>query len=182
MSAPPLDLLQDRGQAAYAGEPITQLAHALQAAQLARAAGADDALVLAALLHDVGHLLDPGAGEAATAKGLDLRHEALGARYLARWLPAAVLGPIAQHVAAKRLLARDPSYRLALSAESTRSLAAQGGPFDDAQAAAFLARPGARAALALRSFDDAAKDPQRRVPGLDTYRGLFAALARVPGP
>ena len=38
-------------------EAITELQHAVQCAELATAAGESDALVAAALLHDVGHLL-----------------------------------------------------------------------------------------------------------------------------
>ncbi|MGQ0832808.1 MAG: HD domain-containing protein, partial [Microthrixaceae bacterium] len=83
-------------------EEIRQLEHALQTAALAAADGSDEALVAAALLHDVGHLLDLADGDGTRDRTVDLRHEARGAAYLAALLPPAVTAPIALHVRAKR--------------------------------------------------------------------------------
>ncbi|MDY7104834.1 MAG: HD domain-containing protein [Actinomycetota bacterium] len=131
-------------------EAVTELAHALQCAELAAAAGADDALVVAALAHDVGHLL--------TARPDDTTHELVGADFLARWFPPAVVGPVALHVDAKRYLcATDATYHATLSPASVASLVGQGGPMDDAERAAFEAAPHAEAAVRLRRWDDDAK-------------------------
>lgn len=173
--------LVERGDELYLGEAVTQRAHMLQTAAVGLAEGAGDALVVAALLHDVGHLVDPGAAEALD-HGRDAAHEEVGARWLARWFGPEVTEPVRLHVAAKRLLAaEDPAYRAALSPASTRSLALQGGPMTEAEAAAFRARPHAEAALRLRRWDDHGKDPSLSVPGLDAHRGRVRAVVAVHG-
>ncbi len=154
----------------YLGEAVTMAAHQLQAAARARAAGAPDALVAAALLHDVGHLLD-----GATDQG----HGDEGARWLSRWFGKDVTEPVRLHVAAKRyLVGTEPVYRARLSPASVETLHRQGGPMDDAAAIAFSRGPHARAAVALRRWDDQAKDPAAAVPPLGTYHELLEALAR----
>ena len=51
-------LFARKGGRAYEGEGVTQLEHALQTAARAEDAGASPALVTAALLHDLGHMLN----------------------------------------------------------------------------------------------------------------------------
>ncbi len=171
-----LDLLAEAGASAYLGEPVTQLEHALQAAALAEEEGAPDELVVAALLHDIGHLV-PRRPDGAAAPGVDGRHEQTGGRWLAMSFGRAVTEPIRLHVAAKRYLcAVDPSYATSLSLASRESLAHQGGPMTMAQAAVFEQTPWAREALALRRWDDAAKVPGASVPGLDHHRARIARL------
>src|SRR5215471_663892 len=122
----------------YGGERVRQLEHALQCAALAEAEGAAPALITAALLHDIGHLIhDLGNGPAA--RGIDDRHERLGGDYLARWFGDAVTLPVRLHVPAKRYLtATDPGYFATLSPGSVRSLELQGGPFSPAETAGFI--------------------------------------------
>src|SRR3954447_283289 len=104
------DLFETRGKAMYFGEAVTEAEHALQAAHLAEDDGADDALVSAALLHDVGHLLHH-LGEDAADRGIDDRHEDVGRAWLAKWFGPAVAEPVRLHVAAKRYLcAVHPTY------------------------------------------------------------------------
>lgn len=163
-----------RGGEQYAGEPVTQLEHALQTAALAEADGADDALVTACLLHDLGHLLQD-LGETPTLRGLDDVHQYAAIPFLRGLFPDRVLGGIQLHVDAKRwLCATRPGYHQALSDDSKRSLVLQGGPFDDAQAAAFIARPGAQEAVQLRLYDDLAKTAGKPTPPL----AHFLARAR----
>lgn len=162
-------------------EDVSQLDHALQTAALARAEGADDALVAAALLHDVGHLLelrDGGVEDGQT--DVDLGHEARGARWLAPVFPAPVTGPIALHVAAKRYrCAIDPAYHDGLSDGSRRSLVRQGGPMSAEEAERFAAHPACASAVALRSWDDGGKVEDLEVPDLASYRSLLEQLARA---
>jgi len=170
-------LFAERGSGLYFGEAVTETEHALQTAHLAEAADAAPALVAAALLHDVGHLLH-SLGEDVADRGIDGRHEDVGAAWLARHFGPAVADPVRLHVAAKRYLcATEPAYLAGLSPASRRSLELQGGPFTDAEQAAFRAEPHREAALALRRWDDAAKVPGLAVPGVEHYRPhLEAAL------
>lgn len=164
-------LLERHGGAQYGGECITQLQHALQCAALARASGATPALMIAALLHDIGHLVH-ALGQDATLRGIDDHHEARGAGLLRQaQLPEAVWRPVALHVEAKRwLVSNDAGYAAQLSEESRRSLVLQGGPMEAVESAAFLLRPFAADAIALRRWDDLAKDPEAVVAELASYR------------
>jgi gamma-butyrobetaine dioxygenase len=168
-----VDLLEQLGGSAYLGEPVTQLAHALQAAAAAEQAGAPPALVAAALLHDVGHLL-PAAESPGT-------HEEVGARWLARFFGPEVVEPIRLHVPAKRYLCfAEADYRAGLSAASLVSLRVQGGPFTAQEAERFRRGPHAEAALALRRWDEAAKVPGLATPGLAHFRPCLEAVLLSP--
>jgi phosphonate degradation associated HDIG domain protein len=171
-----LDLLARGGATAYFGEPVSQLEHALQTAALAERDQAADPLVVAALLHDIGHLLD--RPEATTlAPGVDAQHEEVGNRWLARHFGPAITEPIRLHVAAKRYLCVvEPGYDALLSTASRESLALQGGPMTAEEVRAFRASPWALQAAALRGWDDAAKTPGLAVPGLSHYRNRVAQL------
>lgn len=159
-------LFARRGGEQYAGEPVTQLQHALQCATLAEAEGADDALVTAALLHDLGHLTQD-LGESPTLRGIDDRHQHVALPHLKGLFPARVLGAIGLHVDAKRYLcATRAGYHDALSEDSKRSLVLQGGMFDAAQAAAFMGHAGAADAVQVRVWDDLAKSPAMVTPSL----------------
>lgn len=162
-----LERAKDRG---YIGEPVTQLEHALQCAAAADRARAPEAAVLAALFHDVGHLIGAGGPEMA---GLGVvEHERIGAGFLRdAGCSAAVTHLVEAHVAAKRYLCfRDPSYLDKLSDASRGTLAFQGGPMREDEALEFAARPDLHWILALRSWDEQAKDPAARPPELDHYR------------
>ncbi len=170
-------LLATKGDGAYGLAGVTQLEHALQSAALARARGLGPALTVAALLHDIGHLLHDGH-ESLAAQGVDGAHEAAGAAMLAGLFGPDVVEPIRLHVPAKRwLCATQPGYFDRLAPDSVRSLALQGGPMNDAEAEAFAALPYARAAAELRQIDDDAKTPGLAVPPLDCYRAMALKLA-----
>ena len=159
-------LFAARGGEQYSGEPVTQLEHALQCAALAEGEGADDELVTAALLHDLGHLLHD-LGETPTMQGIDDIHQYRALPFLRGTFGSKVLDPIRLHVDAKRYLcAMRDGYFAALSEDSKRSLGLQGGIFNEGQAEAFISQPGAANAVRLRLWDDAAKFPGMPTPPL----------------
>lgn len=173
-------LFQTRGAAQYGGEAISQLQHALQCAHLAERSGASPELVAAALLHDLGHLLVQR--EPAKAGGVDDLHQFLALPFLRGVFPDAVLEPIRMHVDAKRYLCQvDSAYQASLSPASQRSLALQGGSFSGEEAAAFMAQAFAADAVALRRWDDQAKDPAATPPDWAHYIGVLElAASAVP--
>jgi phosphonate degradation associated HDIG domain protein len=168
-------LLFDRhGDTQYSGEPVTQTEHALQTAWFAEQAGADDELITAALLHDLGHLLHDH-GETPTERGIDDLHQYSALPFLRGVFPDRVLDAIKWHVDAKRYLcATRPAYYGALSADSKRSLVLQGGVFSPAEADAFIARANAKEAVQLRLWDDAAKVDGMHTPHLSHYLAIAA--------
>ncbi|KVD54031.1 phosphohydrolase [Burkholderia ubonensis] len=171
-------LYREHGHVAYSGELVTQFEHALQSGLLAEEAGGDDALVAAAFLHDLGHLLNR-QGATPSARGIDDLHQYYVLPFLRPLLPDAVLEPIRLHVDAKRCLCRtDAGYFESLSPDSVRSLALQGGVFSEEEAAAFLRRPFAEDALRLRRWDDMAKVEGRATPDLDHYMEIVARQVR----
>ena len=170
-----LDLLDVQGVAAYLGEPVSQKEHALQTAALASREGADSALVAAALLHDIGHLL-PGS-ESAEA-GEDRFHEETAARWLARYFGPEVTEPVRLHVTAKRYLCTiKPEYRQRLSPASIESLELQGGLLSREEIREFEESPYYKNAVQLRGWDEEAKIPGLAVPGFDSYRETLQRLA-----
>ncbi|MEX3956666.1 phosphonate degradation HD-domain oxygenase [Trinickia sp. EG282A] len=169
-------LFQQHGDISYSGEPVTQLQHALQCATCAERENASDVLVAAALLHDLGHLLNL-QGDTPTEHGIDDMHQYFALPFLRPVLPDSVLEPIRLHVDAKRYLcAVDDSYYERLSADSKRSLELQGGVFSREEADAFYRKPYASDAVRLRQWDDAAKDASIVTPDLEHF---LAAVARV---
>ena len=168
-----LALYAARGATAYFGERVSMSEHALQAAHFARLAGAADTLVLAALLHDIGHLIEPAPDELEDWTS-DAHHEELGARWLALRFPREVSEPVRLHVPAKRYLcATDPAYRALLSPASVHTLALQGGAMSAAEVARFQAEPFAGDAVRVRRWDDQGKVAGLVTPGLRDYLALI---------
>lgn len=176
--------LYERWGTEHYDEDLSQLDHALQTAALASRGTTDEALIVAALLHDVGHLIELAAGGSAPSgsqpnDSSDLHHEAVGAKYLGSLFGPTVTEPIALHVRAKRYrCAVDAAYAAGLSAGSTRSLERQGGPLDARAATAFEQLPGAHAAISLRAWDDGGKVDGLEVPDLASYLPMMRRAMR----
>ncbi|MFF4457298.1 phosphonate degradation HD-domain oxygenase [Streptomyces goshikiensis] len=174
-------LFEGEGAAEYLGEDVTQAQHMLQAGALAEAAGAPAHLVAAALLHDIGHFHGTVTGRDLMEGGQDNRHSHTGADWLTRWFGPEVTEPVRLHVAAKRYLcAVDPGYFDMLSEASVHTLRVQGGPMTAEQARAFAALPGAADAVAVRRWDDQAKDPESAIPDFAHFRPLLEGLLLAP--
>ena len=172
------ELFKGPGLADYLGEDISQAQHMLQAAALAEHDGAPSELVIAALLHDVGHITGPFTGHDLMG-GTDNRHSDIGATWLATWLGPAVTEPIRLHVAAKRYLCTvDPAYYQQLSDASKYTFTVQGGPMTPDETTCFESEPYATDAIRLRRWDDAAKDASATVAPYDHYAPALALLAR----
>lgn len=157
-------LITHRADGQYGLHDVTQREHALQAAWLAEQQGCDAALITAALLHDIGHMVHD-LGDNPAEQGVDDRHEELGHAYLADKFGPEVTEPVRLHVAAKRFLcATETDYFARLSPDSVLSLSLQGGPMNTEEAAAFRALPQAEAAVQLRRFDEKAKVARLETP------------------
>lgn len=172
------DLYESKGHEPY-GESITQVEHALQCAALARDEHASDAMIVAALFHDVGHLVvNIQSGPDLAIDDVDDDHEAVGARILSPLFGPAVSQPVSLHVTAKRWRCTcEPAYYDRLSEASKLSLKAQGGLMSDEDCLRFEEHPGFPDALALRTWDDEGKIVGLAVGTLDDYVGIVNSLA-----
>lgn len=159
------DIFERRGAEEYLGEPVTMAEHMLQSAWFAEREGAGDALVAAALLHDIGHFTSE-FGAYSPDDVEDKHHDAAGAEILAPFFPSVVTECVRLHVAAKRYLcASDPSYDAKLSMASRHTLSLQGGPMSETEIATFRASPFYAEAVRVRLWDEAGK-----VAGMQTRR------------
>lgn len=168
-------LYQQYGSEEYAGEAVTQLEHMVQAAELARQEGSGDDLVLAAFLHDIGHICVT-ANEQNSMSGLGVQdHESVGADYLReKGFSKRVIRLVESHVEAKRYLTRkDESYYAQLSEASKQTLAFQGGRMSQEEADAFEQYPLFREIIRLRLWDEQAKIEKAEIPDLGYYRDLI---------
>jgi phosphonate degradation associated HDIG domain protein len=171
-------LFERSGGSLYGGEEVTQLEHALQAAMLAEEDGAEAPLIVAALLHDIGHLLHDLPDDAPD-NGVDDIHELLAHNWLRGHFGPEVTEPVRLHVDAKRYLcAAEPGYLTSLSAASQQSLALQGGTFSRDEAHEFEHRPFFEEGLRLRRWDDLAKVVGLKTPGLNHYLSYVREVRR----
>jgi predicted HD phosphohydrolase len=155
------DVLQEARHLPMAGEQVDQLTHALLCAGRAMNAGADSELVVACAFHDIGRV------RTVRLQYRGMPHEHAGAAYCAHVFTPRVAWLVGAHVVAKRyMVAVDPNYREALSAASVRSLEQQGGPLTDEELMSFSVHPWMLAALQMRRWDEAAKDPVVPAPRL----------------
>ena len=170
------ELIDGLARLPYGGEAVDQRRHALQCAGQAVAAGADDELVLAAALHDIGY------SERVRAEFPGLPHEEAGAAFVRDRIGERVAWLISQHVPAKRyLVAVDEAYFGQLSLVSVRSLERQGGPMNEAEVARFRSHPQAEDAVALRRWDEGAKDPAQVGLPLADLLGIFDRYRTAQG-
>ena len=163
-------VFESSGHHPYGGEKVTELEHALQAAQLAEQDNADEKMIVSAFLHDIGHLIAGTLAESSHAVNLDDHHEDLGFTFLKPHFDSAILDPIRLHVAAKRYLCTvDNEYQSKLSECSLKSFHDQGGPMSDVEKQAFEAEPHFERAVQLRHYDDQAKVEHLATPGAEHY-------------
>ncbi len=177
-----MELYNGYGGNEYAGEKVTQLEHMVQAAELAEEQGFDEEVVLAAFLHDIGHISE-AAKDAAGGVDDDNRmgafgikdHEELGAEFLReKGFSKKVYRLVESHVEAKRYLtARDPAYYAELSDASKKTLEYQGGPMTYEEADAFEQYPLFTLIIQMRKWDEQAKIEHKPLPDLQHYRRMM---------
>src|SRR6201985_304041 len=170
-----MDLYAGYGGAEYAGEKVSQLEHMVQAAQLAEAQGFDEEVILAAFLHDVGHISEAAKGD-NEMEGVGIKeHEELGAEFLReKGFSKKIVRLVESHVEAKRYLTiKDPSYYAQLSDASKKTLEYQGGPMTEEEAAAFEQYPLFHLIIQMRKWDELAKIENKPLPDMQHYRAMI---------
>ncbi len=169
-------IFERRGAEDYLGEPVTVAEHMLQGAWLAEQEKAPEELVVAALLHDIGHFTSE-FGTYSPDDTTDRHHDEAGGEILAPFFPDVVTDCVRLHVAAKRYLcATDDTYFGKLSPASVHTLSLQGGPMSKEEIAEFERNPHFREAVQVRLWDEGGK-----VPGMKTrgFRDYVPLLQRV---
>jgi phosphonate degradation associated HDIG domain protein len=159
----------------YAGEAVTQLEHMVQAAQLAEAMGYDEEVILAAFLHDIGHICVSMQGDNEMDGYGVIDHEEIGAAFLRdKGFSERLIRLVESHVNAKRYLTySSPEYYDSLSEASKRTLEFQGGKMNEEEAAAFEADPLFDLMIRMRRWDEAAKVENLPVPDLLPYQQMI---------
>ena len=172
-----VNAFEKKGNANYGDESVTQLAHALQCAHLAEKEGVEDSLILAALLHDIGHILSHEHMPESLEENLHDFHERIGYEWVKTIFGDKVAGPIRLHVAAKRYLCtKDSSYETQLSPTSYKSYLDQGGRMSKEELLEFEQDPFWKESLKLREWDDKAKVPSWIVPPIEHYLPIMEGL------
>ena len=175
------DLLSLKAEGRYGLSDINQKQHALQSGWLAERLGCPEPLIVASLLHDIGHMVHD-LGENPAEQGIDDLHEERGHEFLRAWFGPEVTEPVRLHVAAKRYLCgTEPDYFARLSEDSVLSLSLQGGPMTAAEAAEFAALPGAADAVQLRRLDEQAKVKGLETPAVEHFLPYVARCLKTGG-
>jgi phosphonate degradation associated HDIG domain protein len=178
-----MNLYEEHGGAEYAGEKVSQLEHMAQAAQLAEAQGYEEEVVLAAFLHDIGHISEAARGE-NEMDGFGIKdHEELGAEFLrGKGFSKKVTRLVESHVEAKRYLTfKDPAYYANLSEASKRTLEYQGGPMTADEATAFEQYPLFDLIIRMRNWDEQAKIEHQPLPDLRHFREMMLHHLQTAG-
>jgi len=166
------DIFARRGGEEYLGEPVTMAEHMLQGATIAQQNGQSEEIIVAALLHDIGHFTSE-FGTFNMQDTQDRFHEDAGGEVLAPFFPKVITDCVRHHVAAKRYLcATKPEYFARLSPASVKSLALQGGPMDADEVAAFKAQPYLEQIIQVRYLDEAGKRDDMDTPGFSHFAAM----------
>ena len=170
-----IGMYKNHGGEEYAGEKISQLEHMVQSAQLAAQQGYDEEVILAAFLHDIGHICVSAHGD-QSMNGFGVKnHEEIGADFLKeKGFSKKVVRLVESHVEAKRYLTyKYPEYYDQLSAASKKTLEYQGGEMAQDEAEAFEQYPLFDLIIKMRRWDEEAKIENMPVPNLEYYKSMM---------
>lgn len=169
-------IFERRGGEEYLGEPVTMAEHMLQGAHFAEQAGEAEAIIVAALLHDIGHFTSE-FGTFSMNDVEDRHHEEAGAAVLERFFPSLVTDCVRHHVAAKRYLcAARPAYFEQLSEASVHSLNLQGGPMSAEEVAEFETNPNCESIVRVRYYDDMGKQAGLATKSFSDYAPMVQRI------
>jgi phosphonate degradation associated HDIG domain protein len=170
-----INLYKHFGKSDYIGEKVSQIQHMTQCALLAESEGYDDEVILAAFLHDIGHLLENKFPVSRMNHFGVVDHEKIGHDFLLKCgFSHRIAKSVEAHVSAKRYLTyKYPEYYEQLSEASKATLEFQGGKMSASEAATFEEDDNYQLFIAIRKWDDLAKNPALPVPTLEKYESLI---------
>ena len=169
------DFIKEEGKTNY-DESVTQLQHSLQTASLARTEDGRRHIVIASLLHDIGHLLIDENDSKNDFLKKDLNHENIASNFLKDFFSEEITESIRLHVVAKRYLgSSDNSYYESLSKASKNSFKVQGGALNKEEINELENNKYFKDAVRLRKWDDRGKVSLKEVEELDTYKEMIVA-------
>ena len=173
----------ERGSEQYGTEAVTQLQHALQSGLLAEESGAPETMVIAALMHDIGHIFNESPLPESCEDNLDDKHEFVANAWIKEQFGPVVADPIRLHVIAKRYLCtKYPNYESQLSPTSLKSYHDQGGPMSSEEMTQFESESFYREALELRKWDDLAKARDKVTPTFNHFIPALKSCLNSPNP
>ncbi|KAL0480953.1 hypothetical protein AKO1_013613 [Acrasis kona] len=176
-------LFDSFGGSNYIGESVSITEHSLQAAYFTAKKSSEDEVIIASLLHDVGHILGLEIHQKMEMDGCGVEeHESVGANFLKKLgFCDRVCNLTRCHVQAKRYLCfKRPEYYQNLSEASKTTLKFQGGPMSVEESSSFESDSDFQNILLMRECDEAAKIPSSEltftVPPLEHYRSMMASV------
>jgi len=177
-------LYELHGSDDYIGEPVSQIEHASQSAQLAQKEDYDEEVILAAFFHDIGHICakkDPKNDMGGYGM---LRHELVGANYLRkRGFSEKIARLMENHVEAKRYLCfKEPEYYKKLSVASKATLEFQGGKMTNEEADKFENDPLFSLSIKMREWDETAKEENVAIIDLEKLKEMSRRHLLKPHP
>lgn len=153
-----MELFSQNNAREYLGEDVTLVEHMLQSGSLAIEDGAEPEMIVAALLHDIGHLLIPDAEQMQELE-IDAHHDEIGFEWISQRFPTEVAMPVKLHVDAKRyLVTTNPEYETKLSTASILTMRLQGGVMSDEELDEFESNEFYEDGIQIRLWDDESKD------------------------